>query len=223
MSWGSPLCRLGLVLAPCVAGLAGCVTTERISPVVVAEEDGQGNRRYRSTRRIRRRDDLSGASESDLRALIAQDPEDPLPWRYLGELFEGLERYQDALPAFLRYQKLASEAGRLRGRDYAEADYALGRIYTLLGDWTEATHWLRRVLEREPRDLGLAARAVWFRESHYLLGSIYYAHEDWTQAETHLKRYLKMSADTARVAGPLARIERELYPERFSSRYAKIR
>lgn len=217
--------KLGALSCCALAALlGGCVTTERVAPVVVREADEAGNVRYRSTRKIRRRDaDYSRAGEFELRALIAEHPEDPRLWRNLGELLEALERYPDALPAYLRYQKLAEEGGRRRGRDFVEADYALGRIYVLLGDWIEATHWLRRVLEREPRDLFLAARAPWFRESHYLLGSIYYAHEDWSQAEAHLQRYVKLSADTPRVAGALARIERELYPERFSSRYAQIR
>lgn len=203
---------------------AGCVTTERVQPALRREQDEAGNVTYRSTRRVRVEGEAqAGASEDDLRAAVAARPDDPSGWLRLGEHYEFHDRPADALPAYLRFHKLAQEYGRLRGRDFVEADFYLGRIYALLGDWIESRHWLLRVLEREPRDRPLAARSPWFREAHYLLGSIDFAHDDWTPAERHLRRYVSLTGDEARVAGMLARIERELYPERFSSNYAKIR
>ncbi|MBL4845388.1 MAG: hypothetical protein JKY65_07680 [Planctomycetes bacterium] len=214
--------RALLCLALCMSAV-GCITTERIPSAMVRVEDEDGNVEYRQTRRLEVAGAGTNQSERELQRAAAQRPRDPTVWWNLGELYDRLDRQADALRAFLRLQKILKELGSHEGHDYLEGDYFVGRTYALLGDWAESRRWLRLVLTREPSSRWMAARSPWWRESHFLLGSIDYAHEAWAEAEIHLKRYERLTGDTVRAAGMLARIERELYPERLSSNMAQVR
>jgi tetratricopeptide (TPR) repeat protein len=200
----------------------GCVTSERIPDALAREVDEEGNVSYRQTRRLRAGGE-SNKSEAELVRDASAHPKDPTAWWRLGELYDRLDRQPEALQAFLRLQKVLRELSVQEGRDYPQGDYFVGRTYALLGDWDQARIWLRKVLEREPKSRWRASRAPWWRESHFLLGSIHYAHEEWAGAERHLERYQKLSGDTLRPAAMLARVERELYPERYTTNYAKVR
>lgn len=216
--------RRALLLAalalPLLAG--GCVTSERIPDALARDVDAEGNVTYRQTRRLR-----AGGETNKSEAQLVRDaqahPEEPTVWWRLGELYDRLDRQREALQAFLRLQKLLRARSEREGRDYPQGDYFVGRTYTLLGDWDEARLWLGKVIAREPTSRFLASRAPWWRESRFLLGSIHYAHEEWSEAERHLRRYQRLSGDTLRAAALMARIERELYPERYMDNYAKVR
>lgn len=201
---------------------SACVTSERIPDALAREVDEEGNVSYRQTRRLRAGGETN-KSEAQLVRDASARPKDPTAWWRLGELYDRLGRQKEALQAFLRLQKILAERSVQEGRDYPQGDYFVGRTYTLLGDWDQARHWLRKVIEREPKSRWLSTRVPWWRESHFLLGSIHYSHEEWTEAERHLKRYQRLSGDTLRAAAMLARVERELYPERYTTNYAKVR
>ena len=210
-----------LVLGLLALLLSGCLTTEVIPQPLVRETDDKGNITWRSTRHLR-----SGAydpnyetyTESDLREATEERPEDPKVWWQLGDFYEPEGRYREALAAYERLQQLIESITTQRGRHYVGGLYLVAKTQTLCGEYAQAVVNLGRVLEHEPKEVNLAALNSTFRESHYLLGTIYYAHQEWALAEQHLQNYVRLTGDDARVAGMLARIERELHPERLFTR-----
>lgn len=211
----------GALLAAIALLLGGCITSEVIPQPLVRETDEQGNVTWRSTRHLR-----SGAhdpnyesyTESDLREATEKRPEDPKAWWQLGDFYERAGRYPEALFAYQRLQELIESITTQRGRHYVGGLYLVAKTQTLCGDYAQAVANLARVLEHEPDQVSAAALNPVFRESHYLLGTVYYAHQEWDLAEQHLQDYVRLSGDDARVAGMLARIERELHPERLFTR-----
>lgn len=201
--------------------LSGCLTSEVIPQPLVRETDEQGNVTWRSTRHLRSvayDPDYESYTESDLREATEERPEDPKAWWQLGDFYERAGRYHEALAAYQRLQELVEGIAAERGRHYVGGLYLVAKAQTLCGDYAQAVVNLARALEHEPSELSYAALNPTFRESHYLLGTIYYAHEEWALAEQHLRNYVRLSGDDARVAGMLARIERELHPERLFTR-----
>lgn len=208
--------RRALICLAFAALSCGCVSSERIPDALAREVDEKGNVHYRQTRRLRSAGETN-KTQAELERDAAARPNDPTAWWRLGELYDRLGHQREALPAFLRLQKLLKEKSVRDGQDYPQGDYFVGRTYALLGEWDDARRWLNRVLEREPSSRWRASRQAWWRESHYLLASIDFAHESWSEAERHLKRYQKISGDTLRTLVMMAKIERELYPERHTT------
>ena len=72
--------------------------------------------------------------EAAYRRVIARRPNDPQPWRHLGDLYTFWERPKDALHAY--------DQAILRGDDAAALDRSLAQLYTLLDDSRQsANHW----------------------------------------------------------------------------------
>jgi tetratricopeptide (TPR) repeat protein len=216
--------RVALVIL--VALTCGCVTEERIREPLLQVKDEKGNVTWISTRRVvngQQDADYERYTEGDLRQATDAEPENPRNWWMLGDFYERNQRYPEALNAYQKMQETIVAVGRARGMTYAGGLYLVAKAHALNKQWPEAVTHLRRLFELQPSDLINAARVPCFREGHYLMGAIYYMHSEWALAEEHLDTYYRLTHDHARVAGMLARIERELYPERLSPSYARVR
>ncbi|MGE0711636.1 MAG: tetratricopeptide repeat protein [Planctomycetota bacterium] len=219
---------LALVALAALAALApGCVTQERIKPLLERQTDEEGNIRWVQHHKL-----ISGAYDpnyqrytlDELLKVTDEHPERPRAWWALADYYERHEQYAEALSAYEVMQGRIEEQQRDQGLAYPGGLYLLAKAHVLCGQPGEAVRRLEELFKLQPPRLADAARYPCFAEGHYLLGALYYGDAQWALAEEHLVTYVRLSGDEARVAGMLARIERELRPERTgTTNYARVR
>jgi tetratricopeptide (TPR) repeat protein len=110
-------------------------------------QEHEQSRRLRQLEAADHREYLSYTAELSKR-FVADFPDFPYGWIYLGDSLYGLARYSEALRAFRRALRLCPKAKLFMV--YAR----LGHLYSHKGNFRQAEAWYRRAIAGNPSDAG---------------------------------------------------------------------
>lgn len=198
--------RLGpslLVVVLLGATTAGCVVTEErlVSTSAagrmgnVQEEDEDEDEKQK------------GGKEAALKRYTEEHPEDPRGWWQLGDYYEGMRFYPQAIEAYQQLRALCLDPKVNQGHTFTAGDYHLGVCFAKARVYAEAVPYLRAVLALQPKEDTQASLNRHFREAHYWLGAIYYENKQWEPAREHFNAFVRIGGERHRVDPWLLRIE----------------
>lgn len=196
------LCPGLVVVALLGAHTAGCVVTEErlVSTSAAA-----------SARNVQEDEDADeeekGGKEAALRRYTEEHPEDPRGWWKLGDYYEGMRFYPQAIEAYQQLRSLCLDPKVNQGHTFTAGDYHVGVALAKARIYAESVPYLRAVLALQPKDDTQASLNRHFREAHYWLGAIYYENKQWEPAREHFNAFLRIGGERHRVDPWLLRIE----------------
>lgn len=189
-----------LALLALLALLAGCVTEELL---VSSKQLGQAS----LANEVEEEDGDRPTREQRLVTYTEEHPEDPRGWWRLGDFYESIRAYPQAIPCYVQLRALCEEAALREGRPFTAGDYHLGVVHAKARNFGDAVRYLGAVVALQPKDDRDASLNRHFREAHYWLGAIYFENRQPEPAREHFKAFERIGGEPGRVAPWLAQIE----------------
>ena len=196
------LCPSLLVVALLGAHAAGCVVTEER---LVSTSAAASSRHMQEDEEAD--EEKKGGKEAALKRYTEEHPEDPRGWWQLGDYYEGMRFYPQAVDAYLQLRTLCLDPKVNQGHTFTAGDYHVGVALAKARIYGESVPYLRAVLALQPKDDTQASLNRHFREAHYWLGAIYYENQQWEPAREHFNAFVRIGGERHRVDPWLLRIE----------------
>ena len=133
--------------------------------------------------------------EAALRKLAEENPDDPQVWYQLGDYYERMYAYGQALGCYQKMQVGLERLSKEHKRSYLGGYFRLARVNYHLKQYLEADAYLTRLFKEEPKDLRAASLNRLFREGHLLRAWIYFENGQLKASEEEVGRFRKLGGD----------------------------